>query len=138
MSAFIVQDKTINNIVSHIVAKMYKGNYDHAFRIHLAPIGISTMKDLAQRKQLALEMFKLNVYAVNGRYNEINSWEDFEFKHEDVSRCQVLESIQCWKYQCSEGDAMEKPIFKFIEEVEHCLMRSIIEEMPEYNKANWD
>lgn len=138
MSAFIVQDNTINNIVGHLIAHQHSGRYDHAFRI-LAPLRIYTMKEHGQRKMLALEMHKLNVYAVNGRYNEVNSWEDFEYAPKfDIGRCQALKSIQCWLYQCSEIDAMEKPIFKFIEEVEHSLMRSLIGEMPEYNKAKWD
>ena len=138
MSSFIVQDKTINNIVGHLIAKQYKGNYDHAFRI-LKPLGIASMKEHPQRKQLALEMHKLNVYAVNGRYKEINSWEDFEFAPEyDVTRYQALKSIQCWLYQCSEIDADERPVFKFIEEVKNSLMRDIIEDIPEYKNTSWD
>jgi len=49
----------------------------------------------------------------------------------------VIKSLQCWKYQCSEGDIPETKLYQFFEEVEHHLALKIVINLPEYDKATW-
>ena len=89
-------------------------------------------------KLFAEELYNLNCYSLEQRYNK----KDFEkFRYQEpktISKIQVLKSVQCWIYQSCEGDAEEKPLFKLMKKIENILLNSIVGDLEEYKKAEWN
>ncbi len=54
-----------------------------------------------------------------------------------LSKPARLKAIQCYCYQCLEGDVPERALFKRVEETLNFLAREIVEAMPEYEAAEW-
>lgn len=136
MSSFLVEDRTINEIVGML-------NTDR-FRRELERIKetaqIDPMSEYAL-DELAKAMFLMNVDAVNGRYGEGRASDfralNFQFHYAMPSRVQALKSLTCYLYQCHEGDVPERPLYKALREFEHILAKDIVSEMPEYQRARW-
>ena len=139
MSAFIVKDKTINRVVTWLKSEVATSHYtlDQLARKY----DIDFVSDTWDEK-LANAMFQLNCDGVNARYGEGEAEKfrplNFTYKPEIYfSRVQVLKSLQCWMYQCSEGDVPKTKLYQFFEEVEKYLALKIIDSLPEYQKAKW-
>jgi hypothetical protein len=106
MSAFIVEDKTINKIVTWLRREVFKQSFtldQKATKYHIDLYG-----DMWDEK-LAKAMFQLNCAGVDARYGEGTAKKDrtvnFMFKPEHcLSLVHVFKALQCWSYQCSEGD----------------------------------
>jgi hypothetical protein len=57
---------------------------------------------------------------------------------EPVPLVQVLKSLQCWLYQCNEGDVPTTALYGlFDNDVQLYLMSEIIDTLPEYQNAYW-
>src|SRR5260370_36524860 len=117
MSAFMVEDKTINRAVTWL---------EREVRTNYAPIAYIARKynmDLTSdnwQENLANAMFQLNCDGVNTRYGEHEAEQfrplTFTYKPELYhSLVQVFKSLQCWMYQCCEGDVPETNLYKFSE-----------------------
>lgn len=134
MSAYIVEDKTINRIISYLSQDQHS-TWTKKRLLDEAAINANDLDTLARR------MLELNIVAVNARYGteEAESFEDLDYKisHEPVERVQALKSLRCWLYQCSEGDADKTPLFLIMEEYSNRLADEVISKMPEYDKAEW-
>jgi hypothetical protein len=51
---------------------------------------------------------------------------------------QVLKSLQCWLYQCNEGDVPTTELYGLFDtDVQMYLMDTIITKLPEYEEATW-
>jgi hypothetical protein len=143
MSAFIVSDETINKIVSFIDRNLY-GNSIVSSEVQraLKDFGIEKIISESNEKQLnalANCLLYLNKKAVDFRYNEVNQINLIKFQDEPASEIQVLKSIHCYLYQCSEGQQFEESkLYKFIERIRDILESDIIHSLPEYEKAAWD
>src|SRR6266581_8742679 len=139
MSAFMVEDQTINRVVTWLTREVstqfsYIGRIARKYDVDL----VSEKWD----EKLANAMFQLNCDGVNARYGEGEAEKfrplNFTFKPEgNTFRVQVLKSLQCWKYQCSEGDVPRTKLYRFFEEVENYLALKIVMDLPEYDKAKW-
>jgi len=139
MSAFMVEDITINRVVtwlkrevstSRFTLNWLAGEYD-----------VDLTSDQWDEK-LAQAMFQLNCDGVNARYGngEAEKFRPLNFTYKPEmchSLVQVLKSLQCWKYQCSEGDVPETRLYRFFEEVAHHLALKIVMDLPGYTKATW-
>jgi hypothetical protein len=53
------------------------------------------------------------------------------------SDAQFFKTLQCFLYQCAEGDVDEKPLYKTLEAVKDLLAPFIQQESPEYEAAAW-
>lgn len=139
MSAFMVQDNTINRIVTWLTREVSTSHFavDQLARKYAI--------DLVSEKwaeKLANAMFQLNCDGVHARYGEGEAEKfrplNFTYKAEMcLSLVQVLKSLQCWMYQCCEGDVPDTKLYRFFEEVEHHLALKIVDCLPEYQKASW-
>ena len=137
MSAYIVDDETIDRIVNYV--KFTQNGEEAAQRI--------LQKYVIDPEKLGRELFALNVEAVRQRYSDCKSIEDmpgkighYEYVHTpsiNGNRFQILKSMKCWLYQCSEGDVPKRPLFKAIEELSNDLAHTIVGGMPEYERARW-
>ncbi len=139
MSAFMVEDTTINRVVTWLKREVQTNRFtlDGLAREY----GVDLTSDQWD-ETLAQAMFQLNCDGVNARYGNGEAEKfrplNFTYRPEDCSSLvQVLKSLQCWNYQCSEGDVPETKLYQFFEEVEHHLALKIVMNLPEYEKAKW-
>lgn len=87
----------------------------------------------------AEEMYKLNCYALEQMGHEKHDFPKFSYNPEKtISIIQMLKSVQCLIYQCSEENTTEKPLYKLLSEIEIILLQSIVYNLEEYKKALWD
>ncbi len=139
MSAYVVNDKTINDVISFLNLK--QGGSDVYWSDYaLTAIGIYVSTDDACR-ELAHEMFELNCNAVDQRYSKGAAAEfrplDFKYTFSITSIMQAYKSLSCWKYQCSEGDVPDSELFKKMTKVFDLLAHHIVQTSVAYDKAEW-
>lgn len=138
MSAFIVSNRTINEIVSFL---KYDKKRDYGYIAkHVEVLGYNF--DLTEScEMLAHELYNLNYMAVNDRYSENSEHMTTTFTYQPVlmeSKYQAIKSMDCWLYQCSEGEIPQNELFKAIEKVRDSLCHKIIQRSKEYDVCKWD
>ncbi len=79
-------------------------------------------------------MLRLNYEAVNFRYEENNKHIAFKFKEEKTDIVQILKSVQCFLYQCNEGNIPKRKLFKNLKTTEEILKNLIISKHTDYEK----
>jgi hypothetical protein len=139
MSAFMIEDHTINYVVNWL-----RKQIDELSIIpeKLQKLGID-MNIPDWEEILGQEMFQLNIKAIDSRYGkgEARKFRPLDYRYkvtEPVPLVQVLKSLQCWLYQCNEGDVPETELYKlFDNDVQLYLMNEIIDTLPEYRDAYW-
>jgi len=139
MSAFMVEDQTINRVVTWLTREV-STHFPYIDRI-ARKYDVDLVSEKWDEK-LANAMFQLNCDGVNARYGEGEAEKfrplNFTYRPEgDTFRVQVLKSLQCWMYQCNEGDVPQTKLYRFFEEVENYLALKIVMDLPEYDKAKW-
>lgn len=137
MSAFIVNNKTIDRILSFIY---WNNGVSSSWRKRiLKNIGYDLEKE-EECKKLGLAMYKMNCEAVSQRYGEeLNkkAISDYDYEYTLAKPIQVLKSLQCFLYQCSEGTVPREKLYKALRTIETSIMGEIISNLPEYEKAEW-
>jgi len=130
MSAFLVTEKTLYNCMKAITKAQYSALYKDI--------------DGSQKKFkiIFMALNSLNSLALKVRYNEEPSpgYKFCSIKYTEASSCkiQLLKSLQCLIYQCSEGSVIKTGLYKKLLEVKSDLQDLIIRDLPEYEKAVWD
>lgn len=139
MSAYIVEDKTINRIVAWL-------EFDEAGSQRIAKHTLQQhgydLSRTEEAERLANEMFQLNINAVEQRYGvgEAAEFRPLDFKYRSSLPQPImhtLKALHCWSYQCSEGDVPDTPLYQMFDEIEANMCRHIIGSLPEYNEAPW-
>ena len=142
MSAFIVADKTINYIVNWLEKELEEIYGTTVIRQKLMEQGFDASES-GWTERLGQAMFQLNVIAVDVRYGsgEARKSRPLTYHYqvtEPVPMTQVLKSLQCWLYQCNEGDVPTTALYGlFDNDVQLYLMTEIIDTLPEYQNAYW-
>jgi hypothetical protein len=142
MSAFIVADKTINTIVHWLDRALEETYGTTIIRQKLLEQGFDA-SEAGWTDRLGYAMFQLNVIAVDARYGsgEAKRFRPLDYHYEvpeSVPLVQVLKSLQCWLYQCNEGDVPTTALYMLFDtEVQLYLMTEIIDTLPEYQHAYW-
>lgn len=134
MSSFIVQDETINNIISFL----YSGSRLIYMDNQLKRKGIETKKDF---EKLGKAFKLMNLQAVNQRYNESNDLVQvvkYNFKFKEINIFQALKSMHCLSYQACEGNVPNQEIYKFLDQIIRATESHIIDEIKEYKDSKWD
>lgn len=122
MSAFIVSNETMSNVVD----------------------AISFLRDLSEtypafpfnEKRLITSLYKMNYDAVNYRYEENHVYKYNplpSFSHPNYY--QMIKSVGCLLYQCSEGNIPNRKLYKELKKVKNDLAMHIVMTSPEYTKA---
>src|SRR5947207_1577122 len=106
MSAFIVEDTTINRVVTWLKREVQRNRFTFTLDWLAREYDIDLTSDQWDEK-LARAMFQMNCDGVNARYGEGEAEKfrplNFTYKTEVYhSLVQVLKSLQCFLYQCSE------------------------------------
>jgi len=133
MSAFIVSQGTVNQIIDYIAWVSVKDPY--MLRI-LKSAGYELPK---QVEKLGQDMIDLNYGAVNERYSEDEKPVGFKrIRNVPVSDIQTVKSLQCYLYQCTEGDKFENSkLYQGLRRIEEHLLNEIVTSLPAYGKAVW-
>lgn len=131
MSAFLVSDATITKILD-------------GFHMRGSPIwdeGRMHTATPAQFDQLGRDLLIMNHHALNARYGD-EMPESVEYTYPmrfgTTTRIQVYKAIQCFLYQCSEGDVPESLLFERVGQWSRDVASAIIYDLPEYERTPWD
>jgi len=144
MSAYIVEPKTVNRVLSFLLSP------GRAFSMHYLQEPLSELcyclssRDAEQHAyQLGKKMMELNLYSVQERYpndedlRESDCIRTYVFRHERVSPIQAFKSLRCFLYQACEGDAGKTDLFKALWQVSERMAVVIVSSLPEWDQAEW-
>ena len=136
----MVSDETINRVVTWLATELIRS--ERLKRKVSDELHLDTSKPNWE-EILGFVMFQLNIDGVNERYGEGEAQKfrklDYHYAPAHSSKIQVLKSLQCWLYQCMEGEVVKNPLYIFFDTVIQLhLMGSIISALPEYQQAKWD
>ena len=139
MSSYIVDNETINKVVSYLYAKAQGGDTS-CVSLGLVKMGFD-LTDPLYTERLANAMFDLNVYAVKERYGEAEGegfpLPAFIYVFTPATQIEVIKALECWRYQCTEGDIPESHLYKAMAQT-HCLLcADYIHQLDEYEAAPW-
>lgn len=136
MSAYIVDDSTINRILAYLLHNegwvARKLVSDHSTDASLPGLG-QAMRDL-------------NVAAVSARYPDDALDElpgpcpllPYAFEEElPPTAIETYKALSCLLYQCSEGYVPETPLYKALEALQARVASEVISHLPAYDKAAW-
>ena len=135
MCAYIVEDKTINRIVSYL-----SSNHEAlSYMKHVENIDLTFEEDEAKFGQ---ELFDLNVRAINERYGNgtAENFRDLDYHYAIQISCNIInayKSLECLIYQCSEGSVPGTELYQKLERIKGYLASQIISNLPEYKRAIW-
>lgn len=141
MSAFVVEDKVINEVVNYLADPRHYGRFQyHDDLASELMVDANSPKELAD---LGTSMFQLNCNAVEQRYGQgvAKEFRDLNYNFRRVpviSAIQAYKSLGCWLYQCAEGDVPKTSLLyaamlKIHGEMAHNIVRSL----PGYDAAKW-
>ncbi len=145
MSAYVVEDETINGFVSFV----FRNNLSYSDKYYYCLFPLREAGYLANdpgtdaefaAKRLAEEMFTLNCDAVEQRYGEGQAKEfrplDFKFRKNLVDNVyHALKSVTSWLYQCTEGKAPESALYQAIESVRNKIAWHLIQGTKQYETS---
>lgn len=126
MSAFVVEKSIIDAIVTHIHGN-FTGNH-----LKVYP-GLKTLDP----QKLGQSLWDMNAEAVDQRYSENNPRTIYRYGCEAMNQVERYKAMECFLYQCSEGDVPETPLYRDMERIKNELGADIISRLPEYEAASW-
>lgn len=138
MSAYIVNDKTINRIISAAILHTL-GSLAPAPRL-LVPDN----PELGDWRSLGSAMRDMNVAAVIARYGLSDSLPGpspllpYQFRPVTApGLIQTIKSLDCYLYQCSEGNVPDWTLYQQLGRWQAELCQHYVTESDEYDKAEW-
>jgi len=152
MSAFIVNDKTINRILSFISSWNFYENADLKFNFwnrlgydELTQKEKEGLNNLTNEEEQNLILSKIgfvlkeiNTEAVNQRYQEKTKAEPFNFKYEPCNIFQAYNHLRCLTYQMLEGNIPETETYKLLQKIENQMAFQIAGEHNKVKNAEWE
>ena len=162
MSANIVDENCLNVIVNFLFNEKVDREWTRGECFELLKKRGYNLDKSIDCKRLFRDLLKLNIQAVESRYTDdhitylaemapdetLDHMETrprkkrFEYIDYPKNIYQSLKSIDCWLYNCYEGEPMESSMLvatlRNVRDIIHsCLIQEIIEQIPEYKEAAW-
>ncbi len=129
MSAWIVSKKTIDSILS---SDTFRNLFNSDFNRE------RILDSDSYKTRIGQGMWNMNYEAVNQRYGQKEKAPNYKFSSIETSEIQAYKNLNCLLYQCSEGDVPEKwLLYKRLRWIEGRWAGCIIDELPEYQQAEW-
>lgn len=94
-----------------------------------------------EKQKLGKKLMKMNCEAYSQRYGEPLAKKvirAYEYKPTRTSLFQTYKTMQCFHYQCCEGNVPTTKLYKQIAKELEKLANEIIDELPEYKSAKWE
>mgnify|MGYP001570459422 CR=1 FL=1 len=117
MSAFVVEDHTINLILGYVAWRAQVGRHVPGLR----SLGYDGTRP-ADMERLGNAMFALNVAAVEARYGtgEARTFRPLDYQPETILAVdgkpptleQISDALGSWHYQCAEGTVPDEPLWQ--------------------------
>ena len=132
----MVNTKTINNILTGLTSKKWVDGI----------MGKYPFEDVIKKEEdfnkLGKRLLRLNINALIQRYkDDKNQYKgilnNYKFNFVKSSKIQFIKNLQCFLYQCLEGNNTKKKLYKDLKKVENALINSYISNLKEYKKASW-
>lgn len=138
MSAFLVDKETIDRVITWVdyYTTSHEGDW---FKEKMGEeLGIYRWQE-GWKDKLGQLMLDLNQQSLGIRYGDKAQSLNYTFYPRLCTPVQGLKSLQCWIYQCSEGEIPEQnKLYKFFDGfVVRYFMTRIIYGMKEYDQAQW-
>lgn len=144
MSAYVVSEKTLGRILRYFDAISFDNERKHLLSPlqeagYLLRLSQSTGLFYKDFSDLAQDMIKMNCQAVNFRYEtEENKPYQWTSNLPNLPPLiQAIKSLDCFLYQCSEGDFPETPLYKALDSVRLKMYSHFVQYCPEYNACDW-
>lgn len=147
MSAFYVGNKSLSMITDIIVRYLDDGWNSFGFYL---PSELTDMFDGKSEAEIFAALRQMNIDALEAKYSdnaaELYDDEGYEEGNDiwqpreygvDYWHFQLLKSVQCYVYQCSEGRVPETELYKGMHKLENAIAMYIACGQPEYGKAEW-
>lgn len=91
---------------------------------------------------LARELYDLNVFALQERYSDGAKDMIQPFKYDPLAffptKWQQYKSFSCYLYQCSEGKAVDEPLYKQMQEASNIIAHRLATEVSDAHGALWE
>ena len=147
MSAYVVEDKTINTILAWVEQAAWDSSNNWIFR-PFNSIGYAIDRShtdylfYGELQRLAEALFQMNCNGVNARYGDgqAEQFRELNFEYKSIATptiIQAIKSIECLSYQCCEGKIHETGLYKALEQVIHNCQGQVVQSLPEYESAKW-
>lgn len=137
MSSYIVGNKTISRILTFLNNPRHSSSGLSSSVEYLLKDYNYDISTETKLNELGNYFLGMNNDAVNYRYDGNGPIQLEKFRTVPSTRIQILKSVQCLKYQCAEGFIVHTEFFRFLEELIRILACSIVDDIPEYEKAEW-
>jgi hypothetical protein len=134
MSCFILEERRIAGLAAKLV------------KTHSDKLPLREMREPHDRESLADAMLALNLDAFRQRYGtetmleDVAEYVDLDARNwtplDKLEKAQFFKSLQCFLYQCSEGNVPDRPL-KALQAVEDSLAPFVNQESPKYVAAAW-
>ena len=147
MSAFYVGTESLS-MITDIISRYLVGGFN-SFGFEF-PREIVTLFEGESDERIFTALAGTNLDALEQRYNkeiavEMFDGKDYEEGHDiwkprngvQPWHYQLLKSLECYIYQCSEGNVPNTPIYKAIDDLSTRLAIFIATNQKEYEDAEW-
>lgn len=147
MSAFVVEKGTIDRIVTYVEG-LYK-THPYLYQRVAEVVGLGDIvrptKATGSIRHavnlptiLGQRLWETNVGAVNLRYATDDTAPQYHWSSRTAAPIVVLKSLQCFLYQCCEGDVPESTLSRVVEAIKNDVAEEICTSLPEYKQAPWE
>lgn len=130
MSSYLVEYETIDRILTAI----------RNTQSHTAAEMRQMIVDAGGTNEFGRKLLRMNVDALNARYQEKTSYADadaYEFHEKYADVHQFVKTIYCFIYQCAEGKIPKRKLYKKIDSFGDAMALSHFMEQKEFSKAVW-
>jgi hypothetical protein len=142
MSAFMVEDETINSVITYLAKCSKEKELWKLFPLESLGYFNRENMDSFNAAQMGLDMFELNTMSIEQRYGkgQAGQFRPLDYKPSHCYRnsvFQVLKDLSCFLYQSCEGNCDETPLYKALREIEGKIALEIVHRLPQYESAKW-
>ena len=144
MSAYILDNKSINTIVAALVCSNSPENYWEAI---LPALRDDYLKGFAESgpEEMGHALHGMNVNAVMQRYpndyvENLPGPKEYGYVYKSTTLLApviIYKTLQSYLYQCTEGDVDTLPLYKALAQYKANLAEKIVENLPQYETAYW-
>ena len=134
MSAFVVKDETIDLIIAGLKYAAQYGGYSNPL-----PTPTNPALDFDSPAEFGASLRRMNVDSVLARYGDEEGNSPYHYTPiVPPSAIQLYKSIQCFLYQCNEGDKItRRRLFKALAKYATDIAVHIVNHSAAYEAAKW-
>jgi hypothetical protein len=138
MSAFIVNTNVMAKVVTAILLNFDAFDGESTCRVALLASPTDAQKEAGTK--IGRKLFRMNRRALRARYGKGDHLCLPEFVFEswtDATPVGQFKAMSCLLYQCCESDVPNSRLYNALNRSAGELAQSIVQELPEYDKASW-